>query len=453
MTTIPAGATVAQGPTVLGRLERLSGWPLPWTHLAILAAGYLFAFLELAAGGLATRRVTARFELTTTESLLVLVAAALLGYAVGSVVLGHLADRAGRIPILALAMGIGALGSLAGALSNGPQLLAGGRFLTGVGVGAIVNLTSTYLAEVAPAAGRGRVSGIVFLTGILGQSLATLLAPASLGAGWRWLFAAGVLLAVTGLLARGVLPESPRWLVQHGQVEKAVELVDRLETSARARGATLAPPESVDLEEERTAFSVDALRQPPYASRLGLLAALWFLWSLGTYGFLANAPALFSGGGYGQAAAIAFAVAGAAGLPVGAAVATVIADRFQRRVHLLVAGAVWLVAMALLAPRTAALLAVAGFFLASAGIGLFLQLAYTCTAESFPTRARSTGFGLADGVGHLGGALGALGLPVLIAATSFPFGLVAMGVTAFAAGVLALSAPRGTGRRLEDVSG
>ena len=69
------------------------------------------------------------------------------------------------------------------------------------------------------------------------------------------------------------------------------------------------------------------------------------------------------------------------------------------------------------------------------------------------TRARSSGFAISDGAGHLGGAVGALALPAVIAATSFQFGFVGIGVTGLAAGVLALAGPNVTGRRLEAVSG
>jgi hypothetical protein len=40
-------------------------------------------------------------------------------------------------------------------------------------------------------------------------------------------------------------------------------------------------------------------------------------------------------------------------------------------------------------------------------------------AESFPTRARASGFALSDGLGHGGEALGALVLPTVVASVSF----------------------------------
>ena len=42
------------------------------------------------------------------------------------------------------------------------------------------------------------------------------------------------------------------------------------------------------------------------------------------------------------------------------------------------------------------------------GFNLWVPMTYARSAESFPTRARTTGFALVDGVGHLGGGIGVL---------------------------------------------
>jgi len=88
---------------------------------------------------------------------------------------------------------------------------------------------------------------------------------------------------------------------------------------------------------------------------------------------------------------------------------------------------------------------------ASLALGLYLQVAYTYTAELFPTRARSSGFSLSDGIGHCGGAVGALLLPTVVGATSFFVGFLGIGVTGLVAGLIALIGPRTSGRRLEEV--
>ncbi|MEO9146275.1 MAG: MFS transporter, partial [Ginsengibacter sp.] len=77
---------------------------------------------------------------------------------------------------------------------------------------------------------------------------------------------------------------------------------------------------------------------------------------------------------------------------------------------------------------------------------------YTFTAEAFPTQARATGFALSDGIGHAGGAVGALLLPAIIAHYSFFTGFAFIGCTGLLAGIIALFGPKTTGRNLESVS-
>lgn len=445
-----------EGRVLLARLDRLPVWPLPWTHLVIIGIGYFFTFYDISDVGLAMPAVARAFQLTGSESLFVAVAVGLIGYIVGSVVIGGLADRVGRFSILLTTMAITAVGSFGDAASTNLGLLAGFRFITGIGLGADLNLVSTYLSELAPAARRGRITVLTFLVGILGQSVTPFVALAlvpAFGSGWRWLFAIGGVIAVIALLVRLRLPESPRWLVQHGRVEGAREVIDRMEAAVRARGVQLPEPDPSAAEDPGTAFSFGYLREPPYRHRLWLLISMWFLWYVGNYAFLGDASSLLAAHGYSVAASISFVAIGAAGYPLGAMAMVVVADRFERNRLLFAATVVWLVGMMLVGTLAAVVLVAAGFFLGSLALGLYLQIAYTYTAENFPTRARSSGFAVSDGAGHLGGAVGALALPAVVGVTSFQFGFTGIGVTGLAAGLLALAGPRVTGRRLESVSG
>ncbi|MEM0113949.1 MAG: MFS transporter, partial [Metallosphaera sp.] len=57
------------------------------------------------------------------------------------------------------------------------------------------------------------------------------------------------------------------------------------------------------------------------------------------------------------------------------------------------------------------------------GFNLWVPVSYAWSAESFPTRARATGFALSDGLGHIGGGIGTVVIASLIAS------LVSSGVT------------------------
>jgi MFS family permease len=129
-----------------------------------------------------------------------------------------------------------------------------------------------------------------------------------------------------------------------------------------------------------------------------------------------------------------------------------LADRVDRRALILSSTVVWLISMLIVGTLANGPVLTLGLFLASLALGLYLQVAYTYTAELFPTRARATGFALSDGLGHCGGAVGALLLPGLVAATTFFVGFASIGITGLIAGLIALSGPATTRLRLEHVS-
>jgi putative MFS transporter len=448
-------ARASSAADLLARQDRIDVWALPWHYLAIIGTGYFFTFYDIADIGFALPQIQTQFGLTGNESTFLALAIGLIGYAVGSLVIGSLADRVGRFRMLIVTIVLTAIGSFGDAASQSLVMLVVFRFITGMGVGADLNLVSTYIGEMAPARLRGRISVLTFLVGIIGQAVTPLIALAlipSLHNGWRWLFIIGGIIAVVALLARFELPESPRWLALHGRLEEADEIVGEMERRARARGETLAEPDPTEVD-TRSGFPFAELLRPPYIRRVVVLLAMWFFWYIGNYGFLGDAASLFKT--QGLAAGTSYLAIGAVGYPVGALVMIAVIDRFERRLLLPASGSVWLVGMLLIGwaggTGSEAVLIV-GAFLASTALGMFLQVGYTYTAESFPTRARASGFSLCDGLGHGGGALGGLILPTIVSDLSFFAGFAIIGATGLLAGLIALAGPTVSNLSLERIS-
>lgn len=459
MTTIvdnfPGAAGALTAHAILARQDRIPAWTLPRSYLVIIGIGYFFTFFDIADIGYTMPAIAGQFQLSGSEALFVALAVGLVGYVLGSIVIGAISDRYGRYRVLIATLTITAIGSFLDATATGIVSLTIWRFVTGVGVGADLNLVSTYVGELAPAGKRGCISTLTFLVGILGQAVTPFVALAlvpNFRFGWRLMFVLGGLIATIGVIARFRLPESPRWLALHGRLEEADAVVTRMEEGARRRGIALAEPEVTEVSGQRLDFPFNALFRRPYGARLAVLVAMWFFWYVGNYAFLGDATSLLSAHGKTIADSILFLGIGAIGYPAGALVMAVIADRVERRLLIFGSTIVWLVGMVLVGTLERDRLLTLGSFLASFALGLYLQVAYTYTAELFPTRARSSGFALSDGIGHAGGAVGALALPSAIGATSFFAGFLGIGITGLIAGLIALLGPRTTRRRLEDVS-
>ncbi len=162
------------------------------------------------------------------------------GFATGSLALGAilgclsggwLADRAGRKPGLLVSALIFALSSLAMALSPTRDIFILARFCAGIGVGMASILSPMYIAEISPAALRGRMVSINQLTIVLGILFTNLINYALRDSGedaWRWMFGLGMAPSILFFLGAWWLPESPRWLIKAGRNQKAKEVLNRI---------------------------------------------------------------------------------------------------------------------------------------------------------------------------------------------------------------------------------
>jgi len=155
----------------------------------------------------------------------------LAGCALGASVAGALSDRFGRKSVLILSAAIFAVSSVATALPNGLGGFVAARVVAGIAIGIASMLAPLYIAEVAPAAIRGRLVGMNQLAIVLGILVSYLVGWALAGLGeesWRWMFAVAAAPSLLFLGALFFVPESPRWLVKEGRHDEAAQILARL---------------------------------------------------------------------------------------------------------------------------------------------------------------------------------------------------------------------------------
>jgi AAHS family benzoate transporter-like MFS transporter len=339
---------------------------------------------------------------------------ALVGVLVGALTAGAVGDRIGRRRVLLVNLAWFSLGMAATATTHSVQTFGAFRFLTGIGVGALVATVGALVAEFAPAAQRNRLNAVVYsgvpAGGVLAAVLALLTADRI---GWRGLFWIGALPIVVLLpLAVAKLPESPRWLAARGRTAEA------LDASART-GVPLGPgPTGARAGTRSTHAKVGfpALASRGLAFPTLLLGTMSFAGLLLTYGLNTWLPQIMEDNGYGKSYSLAFLLVLNLGAILGGLQASWFADRVGAR--RIVAGTFVLAALSLALlplqlPFALLLLAVA-----VAGVGTIgtQVLIYGLVSNYYPTRARAAGVAWCAGFGRLGGIVGPIVGGVLVGA-------------------------------------
>ncbi len=328
----------------------------------------------------------------------VLGSAALFGVLVGALLVGAVGDRVGRrrpmlVSIAWLSVGMGLTAMATTAATFGVL-----RFITGLGIGALVATTAAMVSEFAPR-GRKNLANAVVYSGVpLGSTLSALAAITLLEPiGWRGLFWLGTIPLVTLLpVAWFKLPESTLWL-----------------ESRRGVGAV-----SGTLPAEKTGFAGLVGRRFLLPTiLLGLLSAtgLLLVYSLNTWLPQLTGPLL------GARASLALLLALNLGAVVGGLFGSTLADRWGARP--VIAGFFTVGGLGILLVTATDSPDLVGFLLVVIGVvGMGTSgtqtLIYGFVANYYPTSMRAAAVAWCAGFGRLGG----VGGPILggLLAAAFP---------------------------------
>jgi sugar porter (SP) family MFS transporter len=203
---------------------------LVYAIAAIAATGGLLFGYDTGVIAVALPFIKEKWILTETTEAWV-VGAVLLGGMVGSLLSGRLTDYLGRKRINIFTATVFMLGSVVTAMAQNPSWLIAGRLLLGIAVGVASFSVPLYIAEIAPAAKRGRLVSFFQLAITIGILISYLAGYFFSGAndGWRMMFWAGVIPALGLLVGMVFLPESPRWLITNGRDAEALEVLKKVE--------------------------------------------------------------------------------------------------------------------------------------------------------------------------------------------------------------------------------
>ncbi len=221
---------------------------LPWSRfhsLIVVALGvtWILDGLEVTLAGAVAGRLTQSAGLRMTASDVGLAGAAYLcGAVLGALGFGWLADRLGRRKLFFITLAVYLAGTAATAAAWDASSFMLFRFIVGCGIGGEYAAVNSAIQELIPARFRGWtdlvINGSFWLGAALGAGASiVLLDPAVIDPrlGWRLAFLIGASLGLLILLLRRWIPESPRWLMMHGRVGEAEDVVAQIERRASHR--------------------------------------------------------------------------------------------------------------------------------------------------------------------------------------------------------------------------
>jgi putative MFS transporter len=409
--------------------------PVHYRVLALITFAYFFDVIDfIILGSLVPDMVRSGFAVPAQVG--AVGTAQLIGLFLGAGGQGEFTDRFGRKRVLQTAILIYSIATILAALSPNYAWLAFGRLVAGIGLGAAQPLCFSYAAEYAPKAIRGRITAFMqFVGGACVWPIGTAFA---LGfrdqIGWQGIW---IVIGLGGLvifLFSFALPESARWLVTHGQGERALGILDRM-GFARPR-EPLAASDVSDIRSDPMGVVFRLYRKRIIASMLCFFA--FFTAALGLGGWLPN---ILADRGFTITKSLTFTFGMQLAFPL-SSLFMMYALESIGRIRTAFSSFVLATAFAILFyfSQSDTMVLVVGFIMT-----FFVQLAGNSmqifTSEVFPTNARASGFGLAQSGGRLGTAvsfyiialLQAFGFGYVMAGIAVLLGIAAIAVTQISA--------------------
>jgi putative MFS transporter len=278
--------------------------------------------------------------------------------------------------------------------------------------------------------------------------------------GWRILWFAGLPTGLLLLVLNRWIPESPRFLLEHGRVEEAEKLMRRYGVVLTRNEPSMASPAAAPTTPPGQGSRLAALFRMPYLTQTLAIGMYGFAWGLVNWGFLTFTPTILRDRGLDAATASGLLFWSAlTAVPGTIIVAYLYGLWSSKKSMILFCGLTTaaLVAFAIVDPgsggRTSLWLMPLMVTLL-VGTGGIISMLSPYAAEVYPTHLRGTGSGFAAGSSKVGGILAPPLAAAILGATPgfYLLGFAVAAPVAIAGVVLALVGLETRDRGLEDLA-
>ncbi|MGV8911465.1 MAG: MFS transporter [Rhodoglobus sp.] len=407
------------------RLDATAWRPIHSRIAIALGIGWMLDAFEVQIIGSVIPGIQKEFLLDSTQSVWINIVW-FGGIALGALGFGYLADRIGRKRLFVATLILYSVAAIATATAQDFTLFIFFRFITALGVGGEYSAVTSAISEFTPARNRGRSNGLVMSFWAVGGILASFISIviiSTLNLTWRYTLLFGVVSALYGLLARRLIPESPRWLASHGRLKEADDVVTSITGISSPNGY-------VELAGASSGKSRLHELWSHYRGRLLFGMALDFSEAAGYYGLFTAMSILVFSASTGAvpvedgALPYYFLIANFGALAGGILVSFAL-DKIGRKPTVTFSyalAAVSMIGCALAAATGSVFVVVVAFTIAAFFATCAWVSAYPTFSELFPTHLRATGIGAVIAVGRIGAIIGQVVLAV--AATAWGIGVM-----------------------------
>ena len=369
--------------------------------MALTSAGVFVDAMDVyLAGGV--KSTLAETGFATNEQTAAFLSAGFLGLFIGSLIAGLIGDKLGRRKAFQFNLLLFGFATILGALSPNMTFMIAMRFFVGLGLGSELVTSFSMINEFAPVARRGRWCAIGSTIANCGSPIGMFLCLffitiwSPLGQeSWRLVFAVIGVAAIIVCIARQAMPESPRWLIQHGRFDDAEGIISRIEREMEEAGVSPA---------EQVVFEKSAMDSDAHLARnlfLGIVVVIGT--SLTQYTYTTFGPSILKNIGLATQTSLLSTTITMLAAPLGALIGALLIEKLGRRAE--VSGAfIWVAvfafayAMALTAGSTA-LITVLGFLMTIGFYVLNASVISVYVGELFSTKYRFRGAGISQGAG------------------------------------------------------
>ncbi|QEZ42864.1 MFS transporter [Cupriavidus oxalaticus] len=384
------------------RFNRFHARVLAWCLLVIIIDGY-----DIAVAGAALPSIMKEMGVTASTAGF-MASSALFGMMFGAIFLGALSDKIGRRWTISLCVFLFSVFTAAAGLTSDPVTFSVMRFIAGLGIGGVMPNIVAQMTEYSPRKIRSFMTTVMFSGYAIGGILAAVIGKQFIaGFGWQIVFfAAGVPVLLIPFILK-TMPESLSFLVSRQNEKDLRALAQRIDPHLRLdAGATFRVPQ----QDRAAGVPVARLFQDGRGFSTVMFWIAFFTGLFMVYALSTWLTKLMAMSGYSLGSALSFVIALNVGAVVGAIGGGWLADRFHIKWVLVVMyllGGAFLYLMTFKTSTEMLYLLIGAVGACTTGAQI---VAYAYSGQFYPVSIRSTGVGMASGIGRLG----AIAAPVLI---------------------------------------